>query len=129
MPEQPTHITVTVDDIEDALREWLAHFEYDLHKGLECGEEDGLDRYPEEAAAFFSYLVPSGTETEENDESEDAEQAGDDGALDEANPVPQCTAGLMPAGSEPVDRCVRHGKHDSHVTASGARWGDGSADA
>ena len=41
---------------------------------------------------------------------------------------PQCTAGLLPATSEPVDRCIRRGTHDSHVTASGARWGNGSAD-
>lgn len=38
------------------------------------------------------------------------------------HPAPQCTAGLLPATSEAVDRCVRRGKHDTHVTASGARW-------
>ncbi|MEU8886699.1 hypothetical protein [Streptomyces sp. NPDC048442] len=61
MPEQLTQITVNVDDIENALRAWLRHFEYDLHKNLECGEEDGLDRYPEEAAAFFACLAPAET--------------------------------------------------------------------
>jgi len=37
-------------------------------------------------------------------------------------PGPQCTAGLLPATDEAVDRCVRHGEHDTHVTAAGARW-------
>jgi hypothetical protein len=50
-------ITVTVDDVETALRGWLAHFEYDLHKATECGEDDGTDTYPQEAAAFFARLT------------------------------------------------------------------------
>ncbi|CAM5265336.1 hypothetical protein [Streptomyces fumanus] len=49
-------------------------------------------------------------------------------ATPDTEPAPQCTAGLLPATSERVDRCVRHGKHDSHVTASGVRWGKGSND-
>lgn len=36
--------------------------------------------------------------------------------------APQCTAGLLPATSEPVDRCVRRGAHDTHSTAAGALW-------
>lgn len=59
MTDQPAQITVTVADIEHALREWLAIFEYDLHKHLECGEETGEDTYPQEAAEFYAYLVPS----------------------------------------------------------------------
>jgi hypothetical protein len=44
------------------------------------------------------------------------------------HPAPQCTAGLMPSTDEAVDRCIRHGKHDSHVTASGVRWGNPAAE-
>ncbi|MFF5790229.1 hypothetical protein ACFY8P_35315 [Streptomyces sp. NPDC012693] len=59
LEQQPSEApqTVTVDHVETALRGWLAHFEYDLHKALECGEDDGADHYPEEAAAFFAGLV------------------------------------------------------------------------
>lgn len=39
-----------------------------------------------------------------------------------------CTAALLPLGSEPVDPCIRRGKHDSHKTASGVLWGNGSDD-
>ncbi|WP_326739110.1 hypothetical protein [Streptomyces sp. NBC_01022] len=43
-------------------------------------------------------------------------------------PAPQCTAGLLPATDAAVDRCIRRGKHDSHATAAGVLWGNGSAD-
>lgn len=52
----PDSVTVTAAHVEAALRGWLAMFEYDLHKGLECGEEDGADHYPEEAADLFDRL-------------------------------------------------------------------------
>jgi hypothetical protein len=41
---------------------------------------------------------------------------------EEPTPAPQCSAGLLPATDAAVDRCVRHGAHDTHVTAAGARW-------
>ncbi|MFD9151580.1 hypothetical protein ACFWDF_30810 [Streptomyces diastaticus] len=50
------------------------------------------------------------------------------GGSSAAAPAAQCTAGLLPFTSDRVHRCVRHGAHDSHETASGARWGNGSAD-
>jgi hypothetical protein len=53
---EPAAVTVTAAHVETALRGWLAMFEYDLHKGLECGEEDGADHYPEEAADLFERL-------------------------------------------------------------------------
>lgn len=37
-------------------------------------------------------------------------------------PEPQCSVGLLPPTDAAVDRCVRHGAHDTHVTAAGARW-------
>ena len=52
----PEHITVTAAHVETALRGWLAHFDYDLHKATECSEDDGEDTYPAEASAFFARL-------------------------------------------------------------------------
>ncbi|WP_282690193.1 MULTISPECIES: hypothetical protein [unclassified Streptomyces] len=43
-------------------------------------------------------------------------------APEETTPAPQCSAGLLPATDEAVDRCVRHGAHDTHATAAGVRW-------
>lgn len=69
MTDQPTPdpaatVTVTAAHVEAALRGWLAMFEYDLHKGLECGEEDGADHYPEEAADLFERLRTAATVTQ-----------------------------------------------------------------
>lgn len=47
----------TVEAIEAALRDLLADLDYDLHKGIERGEEDGLDHYPEVAAEFLAFLT------------------------------------------------------------------------
>lgn len=52
---EPT-VTVTVAQLEAALRKYLAWLDYDLHKGIECGEEDGKDTYSEEAATLFGHL-------------------------------------------------------------------------
>ncbi|MFB7278086.1 hypothetical protein ACFCZV_13340 [Streptomyces hydrogenans] len=49
--------TVTVAHVETALRSWLTDFDYDQHKALQCSEDDGEDRYPDEAEAFFGYLL------------------------------------------------------------------------
>ncbi|WP_069743059.1 hypothetical protein [Streptomyces sp. EN23] len=43
-------------------------------------------------------------------------------APEEPAPAPQCSAALLPATDEAVDRCVRHGAHDTHATAAGVRW-------
>jgi hypothetical protein len=52
----PATVTVTVDHVETALRKWLAMFDYDAHKNVECNEDDGEDHYPEEAADLFARL-------------------------------------------------------------------------
>lgn len=39
--------------LESALRMYIAELDYDIHKMLECGEEDGLDHYPEEVDYFL----------------------------------------------------------------------------
>ncbi|MFJ5143287.1 hypothetical protein [Streptomyces sp. NPDC088707] len=49
--------TVTVAHVEAALRAWLTDFDYDQHKALQCGEDDGQDHYPDEAAEFFQCLI------------------------------------------------------------------------
>jgi hypothetical protein len=49
-------ITVTVTDVETALRGWLAALDYDLHKATECSEDDGTDSYPDKAADLFTRL-------------------------------------------------------------------------
>ena len=57
-PPLPDVVTVTAAHVETALRSRLAVFKYDLRKGkgLECGEDGGADRYPEEAADLFDRL-------------------------------------------------------------------------
>lgn len=52
---EPT-VTITAAHLEAALRNWMAHVDYDLHKNFECGEEDGEDTYPDEAATVFEHL-------------------------------------------------------------------------
>ncbi|MEU0158973.1 hypothetical protein ABZ154_09055 [Streptomyces sp. NPDC006261] len=39
--------------LESALRMYVAELDYDIHKGIENGEEDGLDHYPEEVDYFL----------------------------------------------------------------------------
>ncbi len=55
-PDEP-RIVVTVDDVEAALRNYLAHLDYDLHKGIERNEETGEDTYDAEAADLFARLA------------------------------------------------------------------------
>ncbi|WP_086780034.1 hypothetical protein [Streptomyces griseus] len=37
---------------------------------------------------------------------------------------PTCSAGLLPPGDAPVERCVETGRHTEHATATGQRWTD-----
>lgn len=39
--------------LDEALRGFMAHVDYDIHKGYECGEEDGLDHYDELVDLFI----------------------------------------------------------------------------
>lgn len=52
----PETVTVTAQQVETALRKYLALLDYDLHKGIECSEDDGEDHYPQEAADLFKRL-------------------------------------------------------------------------
>lgn len=49
-------ITVDVQAVQSALRDWLCRFDYDLHKGTECSEDGGEDTYPAEAADLFACM-------------------------------------------------------------------------
>jgi hypothetical protein len=42
--------------IRAALEEFIADLDYDIHKNIECGEDDGLNRYEETAAEFIGLL-------------------------------------------------------------------------
>lgn len=39
--------------LEKTLRAYVSELDYDIHKGIESGEQDGLDHYPEEVAFFL----------------------------------------------------------------------------
>jgi hypothetical protein len=39
--------------LESALRMYVSELDYDIHKGIQNGEEDGLDHYPEEVDFFL----------------------------------------------------------------------------
>lgn len=41
------------ESVDKALRATIAWLDYDLHKSLECGEEDGEDTYHEEVVRFI----------------------------------------------------------------------------
>lgn len=38
---------LTPETLDSFVRALVAHVDYDIHKGYECGEEDGEDHYPE----------------------------------------------------------------------------------
>lgn len=46
-----------------------------------------------------------------------------DPADDEPELAP-CSAGLLPKGDGPAERCIVEGPHDQHVTKAGRRWSD-----
>lgn len=39
--------------LDSALRMYVAELDYDIHKGIQNSEEDGLDHYPEEVDFFL----------------------------------------------------------------------------
>jgi hypothetical protein len=39
--------------LERALRGFIAHVDYDIHKSYECGEEDGEDHYSDLVDLFL----------------------------------------------------------------------------
>ncbi|MFE7624284.1 hypothetical protein [Streptomyces sp. NPDC057509] len=43
------------DRLERALRAYVADLDYDIHKYIECGEEDGEDHYAEHVDTFLHY--------------------------------------------------------------------------
>jgi hypothetical protein len=61
MSEIHETVTVTVEQVEAALRKYLAILDYDLHKGIECNEETGEDDYADEAADLYGHLISAST--------------------------------------------------------------------
>lgn len=47
---------ITVEIMEEFLREFVADLDYDIHKNLECGEDDGLDHYPDLASRWVTAM-------------------------------------------------------------------------
>jgi len=39
--------------VEFALRGFMANMDYDIHKSIECNEDDGSDSYPAHAVKFI----------------------------------------------------------------------------
>lgn len=61
MTDQPTTTyRLTPRTLDLFVRALVNEVDYDIHKGYECGEEDGLDHYPElvaEAAKMLSAIA------------------------------------------------------------------------
>lgn len=106
---------------KDAARlEWTATphgDDYDEYFELSERHDDGIDTT---AGVTVRHRVLPYTAADFT--PEDDEQPAAPAAPEEPTPAPQCSAGLLPATDAAVDRCVRHGAHDTHVTAAGARW-------
>jgi hypothetical protein len=55
-PDCPKDEYTWEQHVQECLESLIANLDYDLHKGIECGEEDGLNRYPEITADFLESL-------------------------------------------------------------------------
>jgi hypothetical protein len=47
---------LTPETLDQFVRALVNHVDYDIHKGYECGEEDGEDHYPELVAEAAEML-------------------------------------------------------------------------
>ncbi len=47
---------LTPETLDLFVRALVSHVDYDIHKGYECGEEDGEDHYPELVAEAAEML-------------------------------------------------------------------------
>ena len=54
---QPATFLVTPTVLDLFVRALVNEVDYDIHKGYECGEEDGLDHYPELVAEAQKMLA------------------------------------------------------------------------
>ena len=58
--EAPREWRLTPETLDLFVRAFVSHVDYDIHKGYECGEEDGEDHYPElvsEAAEMLDAIT------------------------------------------------------------------------
>ncbi|WP_405960785.1 hypothetical protein OG235_27870 [Streptomyces sp. NBC_00024] len=63
--DTPREWRLTPETLDPFVRALVNHVDYDIHKGYECGEEDGLDHYPElvaEAAEMLDAITGSKAE-------------------------------------------------------------------
>lgn len=57
---EPREWRLTPETLDLFVRALVNHVDYDIHKGYQCGEEDGQDHYPElvgEAAAMLDAIT------------------------------------------------------------------------
>jgi hypothetical protein len=83
--EPEPSVTVTVAQVEAALRGYLAMLDYDLHKNLECGEETGEDTYAEEADDLFDRLSAEAAGEQDEPTNADMVSASDLHDMDRAD--------------------------------------------
>jgi len=55
-PTEPREWRLTPKTLDAFVRALVNHVDYDIHKGYECGEEDGADHYPELVAEAAEML-------------------------------------------------------------------------
>jgi hypothetical protein len=65
-PEPTFLVTPAILDL--FVRALVNEVDYDIHKGYECGEEDGLDHYPELVATAAEQLAAITTAQADDDE-------------------------------------------------------------
>jgi predicted DNA-binding transcriptional regulator AlpA len=61
---EPREWRLTPETLDLFVRALVNEVDYDIHKGYECGEEDGADHYPElvaEAAKMLDAITAKGT--------------------------------------------------------------------
>ncbi|MEU7399972.1 hypothetical protein [Streptomyces sp. NPDC044948] len=56
MTDQPTTYRLTPHTLDLFVRALVNEVDYDIHKSYECGEDDGLDHYPELVAEAAKML-------------------------------------------------------------------------
>ncbi|MYR46768.1 hypothetical protein [Streptomyces sp. SID5910] len=103
MTDQPTTYRLTPRGLDLFVRALVNEVDYDIHKGYECGEEDGLDHYPElvaEAAKMLNAITAEEPAAEEVIPAAPGRrvQCGDCGAVGGVNRGEDGRAYLYPSG-------------------------------
>jgi hypothetical protein len=96
---------LTPETLDLFVRALVSHVDYDIHKGYECGEEDGEDRYPElvtEAAGMLDAITGSGPEEPEDDAP--------------------CAATFREEPMPDIVYCGERGYHQRHTSGGGSQY-------